>query len=80
MLFSMFRLCHYIHVYVLQKYIVCLCNKLLKLAIGQTSVYPQFKAIHINIETTMVYTHVYTKLLPMSQPNACFPLIVVLLV
>jgi len=63
MLFSMFRLCHYIHVYVLQK-----------------SVYPQFKAIHINIETTIVYTQVYTKVLPMSQPNACFPLIVVLLV
>ena len=39
----------------------------------------QFKALNINVETTIVYTPVYTKVLPMSQPNARCPLIVVLL-
>jgi len=35
----------------------------------------RFKALNIHVETTIVYTQVYT----MSQPNARCPLIVVLL-
>ena len=42
-------------------------------------VFVQFNALNINVETTIVYTQVYTKVLPMSQPNARCPLIVVLL-
>ena len=53
------------------------CNFKLYLEIGKCL--SQFKALNINVETTIVYTQVYTKVLPMSQPNARCPLIVVLL-
>ena len=52
-----------------------MCNFKLYLQIGKCL--SQFKALNINVETTIVYTQVYTKVLPMSQPNARCPLIVV---
>jgi len=53
------------------------CNFKLYLQLGECL--SQFKALNINVETTIVYTQMYTKVLPMSQPNARCSLIVVLL-
>ena len=53
------------------------CNFKLYLEIGKCL--SQFKALTINVETTIVCTQVSTKILPMSQPHARWPLIVVLL-
>ena len=73
--------CKLIHVWCIGKHRALrskgTCNCKLYLGVGKCL--SQFKALTINVETTIVYTPVYTQVLPMSQPNACFPLIVVLL-
>jgi len=56
----------------------CKCNFKLYLEIGKCL--SQLKALNINVETTIVYTQVYTKILSMSRPNARCRLIVVFFV
>ena len=51
------------------------CN--FKLYLEKGKCLSQFKALNINVETTIVYTQMHTNVLPMSQPNARCPLIVV---